>query len=116
MVQLLVVKNVMFLLVGSFIVLCLSITKPGRTAGARARGLRGHFETVLLGSEVGKVVPLPDPAFSELKQHMVVYSVLCITPSLCPVLAMISSLQGQPWASRAPGARTGSLGSRYSKV
>lgn len=54
MVHLLVVlKNVMSLLSACFAVLCLPIIKSGRTAGARARGLRGHLETVVLGSDAG---------------------------------------------------------------
>lgn len=54
MVHLLVVlKNVMSLLSACFAALCLPIIKSGRTAGARAKGLRGHLETVVLGSDAG---------------------------------------------------------------
>lgn len=63
MVHLLVVlKNVMSLLSGCFAVLSLPIIKSGRMAGARARGLRGHLETGVLGSDAGEVTPPPERA------------------------------------------------------
>lgn len=49
-----VLKSVEFLLTGRYAVLCLPFMKLERTAGAGAQGLRGHFETVLLGSDVGR--------------------------------------------------------------
>lgn len=56
-----VFKNMEFLLMGHYAVLCLPFAKLERTVGAMAQGLQVHFETVVLGSEVGEAILLPEP-------------------------------------------------------
>lgn len=55
----------------TFWLFCRSLSPHYSQAGAGARGLRGHLETVVLGSDTGEVVspPLQSGPLGELKQR-----------------------------------------------
>lgn len=103
---------------GHYAVLCLPFAKLERTAGAMAQGLRVHFETIVLASEVGEVILLPEltglSGSSFRPWRFTVYCALHLLSALCQ--------QSSPppreriLGSRARSVRTGSLRSKYSKV